>query len=111
MVPLRRKTASMAGQPSQFFKREETGGGALIDLGAHPIYLSNRLGGKVKAVNARLQQTKGHEVDDNAAVIVEFESGALGMIETGFLSYGCPDQLELYGTEGTLLLKAASQKN
>ncbi|MDM5201276.1 Gfo/Idh/MocA family oxidoreductase [Fictibacillus enclensis] len=96
--------------PSQFFKREETGGGALIDLGAHPIYLSNRLGGKVKAVTARLQQTKGHEVDDNAAVIVEFESGALGMIETGFLSYGCPDQLELYGTEGTLLFESRQPK-
>ncbi|MDN4071687.1 Gfo/Idh/MocA family protein [Fictibacillus terranigra] len=89
--------------PGQFFNKEEAGGGALIDLGAHPIYLSNRLGGKVKAVTARLQQTNGYDVDDNAVVILEFESGALGTIETGFLSYGCPDQLELYGTEGTLL--------
>ncbi|WP_062237126.1 Gfo/Idh/MocA family protein [Fictibacillus sp. FJAT-27399] len=91
--------------PGQFFNKEEAGGGALIDLGAHPIYLSNRLGGKVKAVTARLQQTNRHDVDDNAVVIVEFESGALGTIETGFLSYGCPDQLELYGTEGTLLIE------
>lgn len=99
------KESSHGWLPEQFFNEKEAGGGALVDLGAHPIYLSNRLGGKVKAVTARLQRTKGHEVDDNAVVIVEFESGALGTIETGFLSYGCPDQLELYGTEGTLLIE------
>src|SRR5699024_8553396 len=48
--------------------------------------------------------------DDNAAVIVEYTSGALGIIETGFLSHGSPFQLELYGTEGTLLIEDGSIK-
>jgi len=91
--------------PKHFFNKEECGGGALIDLGAHPIYLTNRLAGPVKAVTARLQQTLGFEVDDNSVAVVEFESGALGIIETGFLSNGSPFQLELYGTEGTLLIE------
>ena len=91
--------------PKHFFNKEECGGGALIDLGAHPIYLTNRLGGPAKAVSARLQQQSGFDVDDNAAVIVEYENGALGIIETGFLSGGSPFQLELYGTEGTLLIE------
>jgi scyllo-inositol 2-dehydrogenase (NAD+) len=91
--------------PEHFFNREECGGGALIDLGAHPIYLTNRLAGPAKAVTARLQQTLGYEVDDNAVVLVEYESGALGTIETGFLSTGSPFQLELYGTEGSLLIE------
>ncbi|OAS88463.1 MULTISPECIES: Gfo/Idh/MocA family protein [Metabacillus] len=91
--------------PSHFFNKEECGGGALIDLGAHPIYLTNRLAGPVKAVTARLQQTLGYDVDDNAVVLVEYESGALGTIETSFLSNGSPFQLELYGTEGTLMIE------
>ena len=91
--------------PKHFFNKEECGGGALIDLGAHPIYLTNRLAGPAKAVSARLQQQSGFDVEDNAAVIVEYENGALGIIETGFLSGGSPFQLELYGTEGTLLIE------
>lgn len=91
--------------PAHFFNREQCGGGALVDLGAHPIYLTNRLGGKVKAVTARLQHTKGYEVDDNAVVLVEYESGALGTLETGFLSFGSPFELEIFGTEGTLKIE------
>jgi predicted dehydrogenase len=91
--------------PAHFFNREQCGGGALIDLGAHPIYLTNRLGGKVKAVTARFQHTNGYEVEDNAVVLVEYESGALGSIETGFLAFGNPFELEVYGTEGTLLIQ------
>ncbi|MGM0878396.1 MAG: Gfo/Idh/MocA family protein [Bacillota bacterium] len=91
--------------PKHFFDLEACGGGALIDLGAHAIYLTNRLAGKATAVTARLQKTLGYEVDDNAVVIVEYESGALGTLEVGFISSGCPFQLELYGTEGTLLIE------
>ncbi|WP_257348927.1 Gfo/Idh/MocA family protein [Pseudalkalibacillus decolorationis] len=91
--------------PEHFFNKEECGGGALIDLGAHPIYLTNRLAGPVKAVTARLQHTLGHDVDDNSVAIVEYETGALGIIESGFLSSGSPFQLELYGTDGTLLIE------
>ena len=91
--------------PEHFFNKEQCGGGALIDLGAHPIYLTNRLAGEAKAVTARLQKTLGHEVDDNVVVLVEYVSGALGIIETSFVSYGSPFKLELYGTEGCLLLE------
>lgn len=91
--------------PEHFFNKEQCGGGSLIDLGAHPIYLTNRLAGPAEAVTARLLDTNGSGVDDNAVVLVEYQSGALGTIETGFLSNGSPFQLELYGTEGTLLIE------
>ncbi|MFP5108734.1 Gfo/Idh/MocA family protein [Neobacillus sp. C211] len=91
--------------PKHFFNKEECGGGAFIDLGAHPIYLTNRLAGPVKAVTARLQPQSEDEVDVNSVAIIEYESGALGTIETGFLSSGSPFQLELYGTEGALLIE------
>lgn len=91
--------------PKHFFSMEECGGGAFIDLGAHPIYLTNRLGGQAAAVTARLQQTLGYEVDDNAVAIVEYVSGAIGILETGFVAHGSPFQLQLYGTAGTLLIE------
>lgn len=91
--------------PARFFDKYQTGGGALIDLGAHPIYLTNRLAGKAKAVYARLEKGVDSDVDESAAVLVDYESGALGIVETSFLSHGSPFQLELYGTEGTLLCR------
>ncbi|WP_181346973.1 Gfo/Idh/MocA family protein [Thalassobacillus sp. CUG 92003] len=91
--------------PSHFFNLDETGGGALIDLGAHPIYLLNRLAGPPEAVMARLNSFYDRDVDDQAAVIVEYQSGALGVIETGFTSASSPFQLELYGTEGALMIE------
>lgn len=94
--------------PAHFFDREACGGGALIDLGAHPIYLTNRLAGKAVAVSARLTSVLDRPVDDNASVIVEYESGATGILEAGFVSAHSPFQLELYGTEGTLLIEEQS---
>lgn len=91
--------------PERFFNKEEAGGGALMDLGAHPIYLTNRLAGEAVSIQAKLQETFGHGVDDNAVVIVEYDSGALGIIEAGFVSGGSPFQLELYGTEGSVMIE------
>ncbi|WP_347835642.1 Gfo/Idh/MocA family oxidoreductase [Gracilibacillus sp. JCM 18860] len=83
--------------------------GALIDLGAHPIYLTNRLAGPARSLSAMLQSTSDqYDVDDNSVVLVEYESGAIGILETSFLSSGSPFQLELYGTEGTLLVEEQS---
>ncbi len=90
--------------PARFYDKEQTGGGAMIDLGAHPIYLTNRLAGKAAGVYARLHKENSSVVDDNSAILVDYESGALGIIETSFVSSGSPFQLELFGTEGTLLI-------
>jgi scyllo-inositol 2-dehydrogenase (NAD+) len=92
--------------PEHFFNKEQTGGGAFIDLGAHPIYIVNRMGGKPKAVTARLDAFYGRSVDDNAIAIVEYDNGILGICETSFLSKHSPFlKLEVYGSEGTLLVE------
>lgn len=90
--------------PARFYDKEQAGGGAMMDLGAHPIYLTNRLAGKAVGVYARLHKEESTTVDDNAALLVDYESGVLGIIETSFVSNGSPFQLEVYGTEGTLLI-------
>lgn len=91
--------------PERFYNKEQAGGGAMMDLGAHPIYLTNRLAGKATSVSASLMVESKHDVDSNSALLVEYESGALGIIETSFISHGSPFQLEVYGTKGTLLIR------
>ena len=90
--------------PARFYDKEQAGGGAMIDLGAHPIYLTNRLAGKAVGVYARLQKEISITVDDNSALLVDYASGALGIIETSFVCNGSPFQLEVYGTEGSLFI-------
>lgn len=91
--------------PNSFFDAAQSGGGALIDLGAHPIYLTNRLGGPVKAVTATLSSLFGYPVDDHAVVTVEYQNGAIGIIETSFVSGESLFFLEIHGTEGVLLIE------
>ena len=96
--------------PPYFFDANLCGGGALIDLGAHAIYLTNRLAGQPKAVTARFTAYLDKGVDDNSAVIVEYESGALGILETGFVAGKSPFVLEVHGTEGAVLVEGENVK-
>ncbi|TDQ36755.1 Gfo/Idh/MocA family protein [Aureibacillus halotolerans] len=91
--------------PAHFYDAATCGGGALIDLGAHPIYLSNRLAGPATSVSAQMSRLYASEVEDQAVVTLDYGNGAIGILETGFVSYGSPFSLELYGTEGALLIR------
>ncbi|MBX0359318.1 Gfo/Idh/MocA family protein [Halobacillus sp. Nhm2S1] len=93
--------------PERFFDKDQCGGGTLIDLGAHPIYLANRLAGKPKAVSARLHSLTGRGVDDHSVATVEYDSGILAVLESSFVSSGSPFQLEIYGTDGTLMVEGS----
>jgi scyllo-inositol 2-dehydrogenase (NAD+) len=95
--------------PPYFFNPKICGGGALMDLGAHPIYLTNRLAGEPKGVYARLESTLGHRVDDNSAVLVDYSSGVLGIIEAGFSSNDS-FRLELHGTDGQIIIEKGGLK-
>jgi scyllo-inositol 2-dehydrogenase (NAD+) len=91
--------------PERFYDSLETGGGALIDLGAHPIYLTNRLAGPAVNVTSTLTSFFDHPVDDHAIVTVKYENGALGIIETSFISGSSIFILEVHGTKGVLLVE------
>ena len=91
--------------PSDFFREDLCGGGAFVDLGAHPIYLCNRFGGNPLALSARLASLLGHPVDDHAVAMVTYESGVIGMMEAGFISGVGQFVLELHGTVGSLLIE------
>lgn len=89
------------------------GGGALMNQGIHAIDLLCWFGGKVKNVSARTQ-TLGHtniEVEDTASAVLEFENGALGVIEGTTCCYpGFLKRIEIAGTDGSAVLEEESLK-
>lgn len=90
--------------PETFFDKAVSGGGALIDLGSHPVYLTNRLAGEVKHLYAQMDYALGHAVEDSAVIVAEYASGARGVIEASLATSGT-FLLELHGTEGVLIVE------
>jgi len=90
--------------PARFFEPEEAGGGALVDLGCHPLYLTRLfLGAMPESISAEFGRVTGHAVDDNAVAIMRGPNGAIGIAETGFVNPASPFSIEIHGTEGSLL--------
>ena len=90
--------------PDHFYNEAETGGGAMMDLGAHPMYTLAWMMGSPKSIVSQFTQVTGKPVEDNAVSVLEFEGGAIGVSETGFVTKGMPYVLELSGTEGSLMV-------
>jgi len=79
------------------------GGGLLADAGVHRLYLALHFFGPVRGVRAILD-SPGRQGDTFAVVILEFMSGALGVIEA---NHGGPpgtfdDEIEITGSAATL---------
>lgn len=83
------------------------GGGALINQGVHTVDLLLWVLGDVVRVQSRTARTlHGIEAEDTALAILEFRSGALGILQATTAAYpGYPRRLEISGTEGTVILE------
>ncbi len=88
--------------PNRFFQVEESGGGSLIDLGAHPLYVTRLLLGMPERVSAAFGDFSGRGTDDNAAVLFHYANGAIGVAETGFVNRGRGFLFEVSGTKGSV---------
>jgi len=90
--------------PDWFFDPGDAGGGALVDLGCHPLYLTRLFLGRMPvALTAAYGAVTGRPVDDNAVVTMRDRSGAIGVAETGFVTPASPFSIEIHGTRGSLL--------
>ncbi|MGF7032886.1 putative dehydrogenase [Paenibacillus mucilaginosus] len=92
--------------PGHFFGREQCGGGALIDLGCHPMYLARLFLGEPESVSAHYGYVTGREVEDNAVAVLRYPNGALAVVEAGFVNAHSPFVIEVHGTEGSLLFSS-----
>lgn len=85
------------------------GGGALMNQSIHTIDALLHLAGPVKSVQANTAclAHEGIEVEDIAVALLEFESGARGVIEGSTCTWsrhGHPARIQLCGTEGSVFL-------
>lgn len=91
--------------PAYWFDVSASGGGALMDLGAHPVYVLADFFGVPKRVTAMMTNLCGTSSDENTIALAEFDGGILGTMETAFVTEGVPDLLEVYGTKGAVYMR------
>lgn len=101
-VRLAHNGATAGWLPEHFFNPQQTLGGALIDLGCHPMYLTRLFLGLPESVSAHYGYMTGKEVEDNAVSILKYPGGALGIVEAGFVTSHTPFTIEIHGQQGSL---------
>ena len=89
--------------PDYWYDPVTTGGGAMMDLGAHPMYLARWMLGKPTRIQSMFNDRTGHPVEDNSVCTIEFENKAIAISETSLVSPMTPAILEVYGTRGVIM--------
>ncbi len=92
-----------------FWDKEQSGGGAIVDLGCHCIEIARNFIGKdirpVEVVCWGDTQVHPIEAEDHAIGLVRYENGAIGQFEVSWAFRGGMDlRDEVAGTEGTIWL-------
>jgi UDP-N-acetyl-2-amino-2-deoxyglucuronate dehydrogenase len=87
------------------------GGGCLMNQGVHYVDLLQWMMGPVDRVFGRCA-TAAHErieVEDVAAAVLRFSSGAVGLLQASTAIYpGLPERLEVTGTGGTVIVESGA---
>jgi len=79
------------------------GGGPLRDIASHRIDLMNYLFGKPERVSGHLSTlVQQVAVEDNATVMIEYDSGARALVDVRWHSRVVRDEFRIRGTEGEL---------
>ncbi|GAB3453254.1 Gfo/Idh/MocA family oxidoreductase [Kineococcus endophyticus] len=88
--------------PDRFFDPGPAVGGALTDLGCHPVYLTQLfLGADPQTVRAVYANATPRDVEDHAVVTVGYSDGRIGVVEAGFVSNDA-FTIDVHGTEGSV---------
>ncbi len=81
------------------------GGGPIYDIGSHRIDVLNFLFGRPVRVTAQLSNVvHSAPVEDNATVLIEYESGARGVVDVRWHSRVSRDEFRIAGTDGEMEL-------
>lgn len=86
------------------------GGGALMNQGIHGVDLLLHLAGDIKSVYAVSKTlARNIEVEDTLSAVVEYKSGATGVIQATTSVYpGYPRRLDINGENGSIVLDETS---
>jgi len=84
-----------------FTTASEAGGGAMLDLGVHVADLAIWIMGEIDSVSGQVCiLAKQIEVEDTGAMIIQFKSGAIGVVEASWSSMPPLSAIEIYASEG-----------
>jgi len=92
------------------------GGGCMMDIGAHGIYLLRHFIGEIARVSATVRTNIGERdgvpirVEDTVNALYEFENGVIGVHAISFSSRHpaySQWETEIYGSKGTILLRSS----
>ena len=82
-------------------KPEQGGGGSLMDLGSHGVDLLRYIVGEVSQVSTFCNSVlHRYDVEETGTIMMRFENGAQGFVDTSFAAAGCDLIIEIYGTDG-----------
>ena len=108
-LTVRSREAHAGPHEPWFWKKELSGGGALLDMGCHTIEAARYFIGKdnpvveVVAWGDRLFHHDRTEAEDNASLLLRFDGGQSAVAELSWTARGGLDlRNEVYGTEGTI---------
>jgi 1,5-anhydro-D-fructose reductase (1,5-anhydro-D-mannitol-forming) len=83
----------------------KAGGGPLYDIASHRIDVLNYLFGQPARVSGHLSNAIHHyAVEDNATVIIDYESGVRGIVDVRWHSKVKRDECRIRGTDGEMEL-------
>ena len=87
------------------FSLDESGGGAMRDLGPHMIDLLRYLGGEINSINGVIDNViYDSDVDDFATAVVKFENGGYGDFSVSFNVSEPVNRIEILGHKGTIII-------
>ncbi len=84
--------------PEWWFRKELTGGGALIDVGIHLINTLRWYLGEVQNIRSSLKYRFNMDVEDSATCLAKFESGTTAVIDAGWFSQEFLVKVDLFGS-------------
>ena len=91
------------GHRSWLFDPAKAGGGPLFDIASHRIDVLNFLFGKPQRVSGQLSNAIHHyAVEDNATVMIEYESGVRAVVDVRWNSKVVRDECRIRGTDGEM---------
>lgn len=81
----------------------QAGGGPLFDIASHRIDVLNFLFGQPLRASGQLSNLVHHyAVEDNATVMIEYESGVRGIVDVRWHSQVARDECRIRGTDGEI---------
>jgi predicted dehydrogenase len=93
------------GTRSWLLKRSTAGGGPLYDIASHRIDAFNYVfGNPLRACGHTSNLVHFNEVEDNATVLVDYESGVRGIVDVRWHSRIARDEFRIRGLEGEMNL-------